>query len=142
VTARGPAIHAVRSGPALIHAYSQFTGGDLFVVPAVTGTDTDCAGVGTNRAANQSTPIVADRRAVVHVDAGQLACVAVQGERGFELLWHAVEEPAFGSAPSRLAAPPAAATVASRPAPAPPTLASCPPAPPTLVGTLPARGTR
>jgi hypothetical protein len=133
VTSRGPTVRAVRAGPALIHAFSSFTGGELYVVPSVTGGDTDCASGGTNRAVTPPTPIVADRRTVLHVGAGQVACVAVRGERAFELLWHAKEE--------LVAAPPPFVPPPGEPPPSR-ALASRPPAPPTLVETLTSRAPR
>ena len=36
-----PAVKAVVAGPALLHGYSQFRGGALFLAPRVTGTDAD-----------------------------------------------------------------------------------------------------
>jgi hypothetical protein len=86
----GPSIHAVRTGPALIHVYSPFTGAGVFVAPSVTGGDTDCAIAATNRAAFE--PILPDRRETLSVAAGQVACVAVSARRGAEVLWHAHEE--------------------------------------------------
>ena len=91
VRSSGPEIRAVRVGPALIHAYAPITGADLFVVPALTGTVTDCAVGGANRA-TAAQEIVPDRRSTISVAAGQMACVSVHGSHGVEVLWHAHEE--------------------------------------------------
>jgi hypothetical protein len=93
VLTRGPAVKAVRAGPAVIHAYSAFGGGDLYVVPVVTGTDADCTGTATDAAARAQEAIPADRRVTVRVAATELMCLATNAPGNFELLWHAHEEP-------------------------------------------------
>src|SRR5947207_7540755 len=80
------AAKAVVVGPTAIHAYSEFSGAKLFVVDAVTGTDSDC-----QAAAKKSvgSALSADKTEMLSVGAGQIACVASTGERSIELLWHA-----------------------------------------------------
>jgi hypothetical protein len=91
VVTHGPTIKAVRAGPAVIHAFSAFAGGDLYTVPAATGTDADCLRPRTSpKLVGQ--PIEADRRVVVSVGAGELACLSTATQGSFELLWHAHEE--------------------------------------------------
>jgi hypothetical protein len=89
-------VKAVVAGPVAVHAYSQFSGATVFVVAAVTGTDSDCAG-----ARQGATSLAADRAQTVTVGAGQLACVETTAARGSELLWHAQAERA--AAPMMLA---------------------------------------
>jgi hypothetical protein len=84
----GHAVKAVTTGPVLVHGYSGFSGGAIFVAPAVAGTDADCAAALANHAA-RPTPLVADRMAYVPVGAGQVACLVTDMNRPFELLWHA-----------------------------------------------------
>ncbi len=83
-------VRAVVQGPAQLHAYSQFRGARLFVVPAQTGTDEDCRG-GRGGAA-----IAPDRWLSVAVPAGHVACASCSAD-GIELLWH-VHRPAHSGA--------------------------------------------
>ncbi len=88
VEARGPVAKVVAAGPIALHAYSQFAGGSLYTAPAVTGTDRDCQGP------SAGTPLEADRVATFVVGSGQVACLETTTKGSFELLWHAVSEPA------------------------------------------------
>ena len=80
------AAKAVVAGPAAIHAYSEFSGAKLYVVEAVTGTDSDCQAAASKAGA---TALAADRVETLTVGSGQVACVASTGPRTVELLWHA-----------------------------------------------------
>src|SRR5258708_3341907 len=80
-------VRAFASGPAVVHAYSQDHGGAVFTAHVVTGTDADCAR--TPDAGSSALP--ADRVEVVMLAQGQIACVRTQGQRRYELLWHARE---------------------------------------------------
>jgi len=82
---------AVVAGPTVVKMYSGFSGAQVFVAAATSGTDADCA---TARAAGAT--LAADRVETVTVAAGQVACVASSGERNIELLWHA--QPATSAA--------------------------------------------
>jgi hypothetical protein len=93
VEASGPSVKALRAGPTVLHVYSAFTGGHLYVVRAATGTDADCAPAGARVAAEASEPIEAGRRVSFWVEAGQIACVSTGTTSAFKLLWHAHEEP-------------------------------------------------
>jgi hypothetical protein len=93
VLTKGPSVKAVRTGPAVIHAYSAFSGGGLYVVPAVTGTDADCAAGTAKAVARGEERIEADRRVTLKVAASEVACLATNTKGNFELLWHAHEEP-------------------------------------------------
>jgi hypothetical protein len=88
VEVTGHAVKVVTVGPVLVHGYSGYSGGAIFVAPAVAGTDADCAAALANHAA-RPTPLVADRMAYVPVGAGQVACLVTDTPRPFELLWHA-----------------------------------------------------
>ena len=80
------AAKAVVVGPTAIHAYSEFSGAKLFVVEAVTGTDSDC-----QAAAKKSvgSALAADKVETLTVGAGQVACVVATSDRNIELLWKA-----------------------------------------------------
>jgi hypothetical protein len=86
-------VRAFVAGPAVVHAYSLDDGGRVFVAPATTGTDADCSG-GAARATNAA-KVAVDQRNVVTVAPGQVACVATNARRNYELMWHArpVQEP-------------------------------------------------
>jgi hypothetical protein len=84
VQVQARAAKAVVAGPVAIHAYSEFSGATVFVVPSVSGTDADCAGM-----RQSATRLAADHAQTLSVGAGQLACVETAAARGSELLWHA-----------------------------------------------------
>jgi hypothetical protein len=89
VEVTGHAVKVVTTGPVLLHGYSGFSGGVIFVAPVGTGADADCAAALANNRSTRSTPLVADRVAYVPVGAGQVACLVTNTPRSFELLWHA-----------------------------------------------------
>jgi hypothetical protein len=100
--ADGPSTKAVVIGPIAIHAYSGFSGGALYVAPALTGTDADCQGKANDGA---TTDLRADVVISFNVPAGQIACLATS--RKFELLWHARKDapsPAATDAPTTMMA--------------------------------------
>ena len=74
VEVTGRAVKVVTTGPALLHGYSEFSGGAIFVAPVATGTDADCVTALANGDAGAK-PLVADRVAYVPVGAGQVACL-------------------------------------------------------------------
>jgi hypothetical protein len=88
VEVTGHAVKAVTTGPVLVHGYSGFSGGAVFVAPVIAGTDADCAAALAKHEV-RPTPLVADRMAYVLVGAGQVACLVTDTQRPFELLWHA-----------------------------------------------------
>ena len=85
VNVQAAAAKAVVAGPAVVKMYSGFSGAQVFVAAAASGTDADCAAAGRTA----GTTLAADRIETVTVAAGQVACVASTGERKIELLWHA-----------------------------------------------------
>ena len=85
VNVQAAAAKAVVAGPAVVKMYSGFSGAQVFVTAASSGTDADCAAAG--RTAGTTLP--ADHVETVTVAAGQVACVASTGERKIQLLWHA-----------------------------------------------------
>ena len=85
VSVQASAAKAVVAGPVVVKVYSGFSGAQVFVAAAASGTDADCAVAG--RTAGTTLP--ADRIETVTVAAGQVACVASTGERKIELMWHA-----------------------------------------------------
>jgi hypothetical protein len=89
VAVNGPARKAVVAGPVAMHAYSGFSGGAIYAVRAVSGTDADCQGapIGGTRA-----ELPADAVIDFQVGAGQVACLETTTSRGFELLWHAQKD--------------------------------------------------
>jgi hypothetical protein len=78
-------VRAFAEGPAVVHAFSMDGGGRIFVAPATTGTDADCA----SASAASKTEVVVDRRNTVTVAPGQVACVVASARHNYELLWHA-----------------------------------------------------
>jgi hypothetical protein len=91
VIVSGDSVKAFATGPAVVHAFSQDRGGDIFTATATTGTDADCL---LARAGNrvQAKELRVDQRNVVEVQAGQVACVATESSRRLELLWHAEKD--------------------------------------------------
>src|SRR5260370_1055641 len=87
VVVSGDSVKAFGAGPAVVHAFSQDRGGEIYTVPATTGTDADCL---LARAANgvQTKELRVDQRNIVEVQAGQVACVAMKHNRRLEVLWH------------------------------------------------------
>jgi hypothetical protein len=90
VAVTGRAVKVVTAGPALLHGYSEFSGGAIFVAPVATGTDADCV-TALAAGGGHAQPLVADRMAYVSVGAGQVACLVTDTQRPFELLWHAFQ---------------------------------------------------
>jgi hypothetical protein len=89
VLVAGPSVKAVVVGPVVIHAYSAFSGGALYLAPVVTGTDSDCQ---VRKAASAPTGLRADRVTNFTVGVGQLACLTTNTDKSFELLWHAQKD--------------------------------------------------
>ena len=85
---RGETVKAFAAGPAVVRLYSMDHGGKFFTATAVTGTDADCAQA-PKEGQDLPKPIQVDRRNVLEVAAGDVACVATTRPRSFELLWHA-----------------------------------------------------
>lgn len=89
VQVEGQAAKAVVVGPMTIHAFSEFKGGTLYSVKAVTGTDSDCALVDGRM---DTTALPADNVQSFTVGAGRVACIAATTDRNVELLWHAQKD--------------------------------------------------
>lgn len=95
---RGSALVDARSakvfaaGPAVVHAYSLDRGGQVFLAPAITGTDADCVNA-ENDAAGRRTALKVDQRNVVDVPVGEVACITTERARPYELMWHAWKSP-------------------------------------------------
>jgi hypothetical protein len=85
-----PGTWAIVAGPRTVHAYAAFGGGEVYNAPVTTGTNADCALGGQSDVPAVTVP--ADKVVMVTVSAGQMACLRTRAERGYELLWHAVEE--------------------------------------------------
>lgn len=89
VNARSAKVFA--AGPAVVHAYSLDRGGEVFLAPALTGTDADCA---QTDAQARRTIVKVDQRNVLEVPVGEVACVTADRARPYELMWHAWNKPA------------------------------------------------
>jgi hypothetical protein len=87
VVASGASVKAIVAGPIAIHAYAEIGGGRVFVTERTTGKDSDCASAAAQERYGQALP--ADRVQSITVGAGQIACLATSGRRGYEMLWHA-----------------------------------------------------
>ena len=83
VTVAEPSVTALVTGPADIHAYSEFAGGVLYTVPAVAGDSRDCAS-----ARRDVVVLDADRVRSIRIESGSVACLATVTNRRLELLWH------------------------------------------------------
>jgi hypothetical protein len=86
VVVKRDTVKAFAVGPSVIHAFTMDQGGNVFLADAKTGTDADCAQA---RSTGRTTAVQIDRRNVVELGAGQVACVATSGDHPLELLWHA-----------------------------------------------------
>ena len=91
IVARGRSVKAIAVGPRVIHAFAGQAGGDLFIAPALTGSDLDCE-VSSTDDARHPVRIVPDRSTVLNLDSGEVGCLATSDARPFELLWHATGE--------------------------------------------------
>lgn len=87
VLSTSPGTRAIITGPTTMHVYAGFAGGEIFNVPAETGTDVDCARV---QAGAPVVPLRPDRVLYVAVPAGEVACLRTHVGEGYELLWHAL----------------------------------------------------
>jgi hypothetical protein len=100
VLVSGPSLKTVVVGPVAIHAYSAFSGGALYAVKGVSGTDVDCRGKPEGHRAE----LRADSIVNFTVGAGQVVCLATSTTRSFELLWHAQKDaPVLAPTQPRLA---------------------------------------
>jgi hypothetical protein len=98
----GPSVKAVVVGPMAFHAYSGYSGGALYIAPAVTGTDADCQ---VKEAERDTTDLQADVVVTFSVPAGQVACLVTN--RKLEVLWHARKDgpsPTVTDAPTTMMA--------------------------------------
>jgi hypothetical protein len=84
----GESVKVFAAGPTSVHLFSMDRGGKFFTAPATTGTDADCVQA-EKGAADRQKAIEVDRRNVIEVGAGEVACFASTSPRSFELLWHA-----------------------------------------------------
>jgi hypothetical protein len=88
VLSESPGSRVIVAGPATVHAYAGFTGGEIYNSLVVTGADADCS-----RLPHGDVPIrvPADRVVSIAVPAGAVACLHTWDGGGYELLWHAAE---------------------------------------------------
>ena len=88
VEVTGRAIKVVTVGPAILHSYSGFAGGAIFIVSARAGTDADCAAALAPPATARPITLVPDVVMRVELGVGDVACLVTETNRSFELLWH------------------------------------------------------
>jgi hypothetical protein len=81
-----PGTRAIVAGPVDVHAYSGFGGGEIYLVNASTGSDSDCAGAPIQAAA---VTVPTDKVISLAVPVGRTACLRTRAAKGYELLWHA-----------------------------------------------------
>lgn len=86
VEMRGQTVRAFAVGPAVVHAYAQFSGGRLFTTDAAGDADAACASALAQ--GHTATLLPGDKVDELSVPAGKVACVANTLAR-YELLWHA-----------------------------------------------------
>jgi hypothetical protein len=93
---KGESVKVFAAGPTSVHLFSMDRGGKFFTAAATTGTDADCIQAHKGSADRQKA-IEVDRRNVIDVGAGEVACFASTSPRSFELLWHAHDTTAAAS---------------------------------------------
>ncbi|HVR62425.1 MAG TPA: hypothetical protein VMU50_11025 [Polyangia bacterium] len=100
LAASGSSVKAIVAGPIAIHVYAEVAGGRVFVTERKSGAniDGDCETAATREGSGPALP--ADRVQLIVVGAGEIACLATSGRRGYEMLWHARND---GDAPLVLA---------------------------------------
>lgn len=98
VISRSVGSQVIVRGPATLHAYAGFSGGEIYASRAAARPDADCA---RSLQRGLSTPVPADRIIRVTVPAGEVACLQTQIDTPYELLWHATPEL---NGPARLSA--------------------------------------
>ena len=89
VSARPGAI-AIVTGPVLLHAYSDTAGTRVYLAPAATGNDGDCAlppGAATPEAEQL---LSRNQSLVLAVPTGSIACASAGEGKPVEILWHAL----------------------------------------------------
>ena len=89
VEVTGRTAKIVTVGPAMLHSYSGFAGGAIFVVSANAGTDADCAAALVPPATAHPITLVPDVVIRVQLGVGEVACLVTETNGSFELLWHA-----------------------------------------------------
>ena len=86
---RGWSVSELTKGPAVVHVYSQSTGGTVYIATASPGGGGDeCA------AAHPTGPLAEaklepDKRLTVAIREGEVVCLQTQARRTVEVLWHA-----------------------------------------------------
>ena len=88
VEVTGRTVKVVTVGPAVLHSYSGFAGGAIFIVSARAGTDADCVAALAPPTAARLIPLVPDEVTRVQLGVGDVACLVTETDRSFELLWH------------------------------------------------------
>jgi hypothetical protein len=102
VLARGWSVSELAKGPALIHVYTESSGGTVYIAPTAPNGD-DCARGGPRLAHAALEP---QRRLTVRIRDGEAVCFQTQARQFVELLWHAHRVP---PGPTDEARPPALA---------------------------------
>lgn len=86
VFTRVPGTRAIVAGPVDVRAYSEFGGGEIYLVNTDKGAESDCAAPPGDAAA---VAVPGDKVISVAVPAGKTACLRTHADRGYELLWRA-----------------------------------------------------
>jgi hypothetical protein len=107
LVARGWSIAPLAKGPALVHVYSEGTGGLVYIAPASSEVGEGCS-VGSPGGALAQAPLEPERRLTVAIRDGEVVCLYSQAHRTVEVLWHAHRvspvAPEFQFRPATLAA--------------------------------------
>ena len=90
VLSNSPGNRVIVAGPATVHAYAGFAGGEIYNSPVVTGADADCS---SRRQGDVAIPVPADRVVSIEVPAGAVACLHTWDDGAYELLWHSLDAP-------------------------------------------------
>jgi len=109
LVARGWSVAPLAKGPALVHVYSEGSGGLVYIVPASPEAGEGCS-VGSPGGALAQARLEPEKRLTVAIRDGEVVCLYTQAPRAVEVLWHAHRvspiAPEFKLRPATLAAKP------------------------------------
>jgi hypothetical protein len=107
--AKGWSVSPLARGPALVHVYSEGSGGLVYIALATPDARQGCGGGGPGVPLAQA-PLEPQRRMTVAIRDGEVACLYTQAPRTVEVLWHAHRvspaAPEYRLRPAALAAKP------------------------------------
>jgi hypothetical protein len=90
---RGWSVSELAKGPALVHVYSESSGGTVYIAPSSGRTD-ECGRLSATLAEAKLEP---DRRLTVAIRDGEVVCLQTLSQHPVEVLWHAHRVPSEAS---------------------------------------------